>query len=108
MLRKSQIWVDTSAQCPFKKLDFGNSSLKPRKGRYKTFLVLSNFTGFFYLVPNTLSEILDDVSNNLNGTCAIYKNINFCIGRLSTSNEIRAYYFLTTLALILQFIVMMP
>ena len=87
-------------------IKLGNSSLKPRKGRYKTFLVLSNFTRFFYLVPNTLSGILDDFSNNLNGNCAIY--ISFCIGRLSTSNEIRAYFFLTTLALILQFIVMMP
>ena len=89
-------------------IKLGNSSLKPHKGRHKTFLALSNFTGFFYLVPNTLSGILDDVSNNLNGNCAIYKNISFCIGRLSTSNEIRAYCFLTTLALILQFIVMMP
>ena len=60
ILRKSQVWVETypSAQSPFKKLDFGNSSQNPCKRRYQIFLVLSNFTGFFYFVPNVLSRIV--------------------------------------------------
>ena len=61
MLGKSQIWVETqpSAQSPFKKLNFTNSSPKSRKNGYQTFLDLSSFTGFLYLVPNFLSRILD-------------------------------------------------
>ena len=60
ILRKSQIWVQTqpSAQSPFQKLNFGNSSPKTRKSRYQTFLVLSSFTGFLCFVPNILSEIV--------------------------------------------------
>ena len=37
-----------SAQPPFQKFNFGNSSLKKCKSRYQTFLVLPNFTGFLY------------------------------------------------------------
>ena len=64
ILVKSQIWVETepSAQSPFQKLNLGSSSQKTRKGRYQTFLVLSSFTGFLYLVPNILPWIIDIVS----------------------------------------------
>ena len=50
ILEKSKIWVETlsSAQSPFQKLNFGNSSQKTRKSRYQTFLVLSSYTGFLY------------------------------------------------------------
>ena len=56
---KSQIWVKTqpSAQSPFQKLNFGNSSQKCRKNRYQAVLFLSSFTGSLYPVPNTLSKI---------------------------------------------------
>ena len=47
-----------SAQCPFEKLNFGKRSKKTRESRYKTFLVLSIFTGFLYFVPNILSRIV--------------------------------------------------
>ena len=47
------------AQSPFKKLDFGNISLKTCKNRYQTFLVLSSFTGFVHFVPNILPWIVD-------------------------------------------------
>lgn len=30
---------------------------KTRKSRYQTVIVLSNYTGFLYLAPNTLSRI---------------------------------------------------
>ena len=45
MKRKSQNWVETqaSAQSDLQNLIFGNSDLKLRKGRYQSFLVLSNF-----------------------------------------------------------------
>ena len=58
--RKSQIWVETqlSAQSPFQKLNFGNSSQKTHKSRYQTFLVLSSFIGLLYFVPNILSRIV--------------------------------------------------
>ena len=48
ILEKSQIWMETytSAQPPFQKLTFDNSSQKTRENRYKTFLALSSFTGF--------------------------------------------------------------
>ena len=61
ILRKSQIWVETypSAHSPFHKLNFGNSSLKTRKSRFQTFLVLSSFTGFLYFVPYALSRVVD-------------------------------------------------
>ena len=60
MLGKSQIYVETqpSAQSPFQKLKFGNSSPKTRKSRGQFFLELSSFTGFLYLVPNILSRIV--------------------------------------------------
>ena len=45
------------AKCHFKKLSFGNSSQKARKSGYQTFLVLSTFTGFLYIVPNILAGI---------------------------------------------------
>ena len=53
ILEKSQIWVELypSAQSPFQKLNFDNSSHKTRKSRYQTFLLLSSFTGFLYFVP---------------------------------------------------------
>ena len=59
ILGKSQIWVETepSAQSPFQKQNFGKSSQKTCKSRYPTFLALSNFTGFLYLVPNILPRI---------------------------------------------------
>ena len=40
------------------KLNFENSSQKTRKSRYKTFLVLSNFTEFLYFLQNILSRIV--------------------------------------------------
>ena len=60
ILGKSQIWVETSpsAQSPFQKLNFGNSSQKTLKSRYQTFLSLSSFPGFLYFVPVILSEIV--------------------------------------------------
>ena len=58
ILGKCQIWVQTSAQSPFQKLNFGNSIQKTLKSRYQTFLVLSSFTGFLYFVPNFLSTIV--------------------------------------------------
>ena len=45
------------AKFHFKKLSFGKSSQKARKSRYQTFLVLSAFTGFLYIVPNILAGI---------------------------------------------------
>ena len=46
----SQNWMETqaSAKSPLEKLIFDNSDQKLQKGRYPLFLVLSNFTGFFY------------------------------------------------------------
>ena len=66
MLGKSQIWVETlpSAQSPFQKLNFGNSSQKTRKSRYQIFFALSSFTGFLYFVPNILSKIAVPHRNN--------------------------------------------
>ena len=60
ILAKSQIWVETqpSTQSPFQKLNFASSSQKTRKSRYQTFLVLSNFTEFLYLVSNILPRIV--------------------------------------------------
>ena len=54
MLGKSQIWVETlpSAQSPFQKLNFGNSSQKTRKSRYQIFLpcpVLLDFSILFQI-----------------------------------------------------------
>ena len=46
-----------STQSPFQKLDFRNSSQKVHKSRYQSLLVLSNFTGFLYLVPDILFGI---------------------------------------------------
>ena len=59
-LGKSQIWDDkqSSAQSPFQKLNYGNSSLKTPKSRYQTFLELSSFPGFNYFVPNILPSIV--------------------------------------------------
>ena len=37
---------------PFQKLKFVNNSQKVRKGRYPSFLVLSNLIGFAYFAPN--------------------------------------------------------
>ena len=56
ILAKSRIWVKTklSAQSPFQKLNFGNSSQKTRKKIYQTFLFQSSFTGFLYFLPNIL------------------------------------------------------
>ena len=61
-----------SSQSPFQKLNFGNSSQKTRKSRYRTFLFLSSFTGFLYFVPNILPKIV-----------GIYRTTNHIIfGRL--------------------------
>ena len=56
ILGKSQICVEPqiSAQRPFEKLHFGNSSQKTRRNRDQPFLFLSSFTGFVYFVLNTL------------------------------------------------------
>ena len=51
-------WRQLSAQSLLEKLNFGNSNQKTGKGRYQTFLVLSNFTEFVYFVSNILSGIL--------------------------------------------------
>ena len=45
-------------QALFQKLKFGNGSQKVCKSRYQSFVVLSNFTEFFYVVPNILSGIV--------------------------------------------------
>ena len=58
ILGKCQIWVQTSAQSPFQKLNFGNSIQKTLKSRYQTFIVLPSFTGFLYFVPSFLSRIV--------------------------------------------------
>ena len=56
ILGKSQTWVETSAQSPFQKSNFGNNSQKTCKSRYQNFLVLSSCTWFLYFVPNILSR----------------------------------------------------
>ena len=60
ILGKSQILVEIqpSAQSPFHKLNFGNSSQKTHKSRYQTFLFLSSFTGFLCFVPDLLPMIV--------------------------------------------------
>ena len=45
-------------QSPFQKLNSGNNSQKVWKNKYQSFLVISNFTGFLYFVPNILSGIV--------------------------------------------------
>ena len=61
ILGKSQIWVEAlpSAQPPFQKLNFGDSSQKTCKRRYQTFLVLPSLTGFLYFVRSSLSRLID-------------------------------------------------
>ena len=54
--------METSAQSPFQKLNYGNS-IKKRKSKYQTFLFLSSFTGFLYFVPNILSRIVGKTFN---------------------------------------------
>ena len=58
VLGKSQIWVGTSSQSPFQKLNFGSGSQNASKRRYEPFLVLSSFTGFLYFVSNILPRIV--------------------------------------------------
>ena len=60
ILEKSQVWLETKpkAQSPFQKSNSFNSSQKEQKNRYQSFLVLSNFTGFVYSVPNITSRIV--------------------------------------------------
>ena len=59
-----------SAESSFQKLNFGNSidtnththshtHTQTRKSRYPSFLLLSNFTGFLYFVPNILPRIVE-------------------------------------------------
>ena len=78
MLGKSQIWVETypSAQSPFQKLNFGNSSHKTHKRRCQTFLVMSSFTGFPHFVPNILSGIVVIASKSI-------KYVNFVISYIT-------------------------
>ena len=59
IIGKSKIWVgiELSAQSPFQKLNFGNSSQKTQKSRFQIFLVLFSLTGFLYFVSNILSRI---------------------------------------------------
>ena len=59
IIGKSKIWVgiEPSAQSPFQKLSFGNSSQKTHKSRFQIFLVLFSLTGFLYFVSNILSRI---------------------------------------------------
>ena len=49
--------TEPSALSASKKLNFGNSSQKIRKSRYRSFVVLFNITGFLYFVPNIVSKI---------------------------------------------------
>ena len=60
-IRKTSNWVETdaSAQSPFYKYIFSNSSQKLHRSRFQGFLVLPNFVWFLYLVSNILSKILD-------------------------------------------------
>ena len=53
------MWVETqrSVQSSFQKLNVDNSFQKTCKIRYYIFEVLSNFTVFFYFVPNILARI---------------------------------------------------
>ena len=59
IIRKCQISVDRSPlQSPLQKLNFGISSQKVVKNRYESFLVLSNFFGYCYFLPNILSKMI--------------------------------------------------
>ena len=65
-MKKSQIWVVSSAHSYCQKLNFDNRSQKTRKSRYQTFLVLSNFTGFStldFLLYIFFNNTLDFLSN---------------------------------------------
>ena len=61
ILENYQILVETqpSVQSPFQKLNVDNSCQKTRKIRYYIFEVLSNFTVFFYFLPNILVMIAE-------------------------------------------------
>ena len=63
VFEKSLIWqqTQTTAQSPFQKLNFHDSSKKVRKNRQQIFLALSGVTGFFYFVPNILYGIVSSV-----------------------------------------------
>ena len=73
------MWRQPSVRSHFQKLNFGNSSPKAPKSKYQTFLDLSSFTGFLYLVPNILSKIVDD-SRNTNLSDSSFKTI-YCFKR---------------------------
>ena len=58
-MRKCQILVERSPlQSPLQKLNFTISSQKVLKNRYQSFLVLSNFIGDCYFLPNILSKMI--------------------------------------------------
>ena len=61
ILENCQILVETqpSAKSSFQKLNVDNSCQKTRKIRYYIFEVLSNFTVFFYFLPNILAMIAE-------------------------------------------------
>ena len=55
-----------SAQFSFQELNFDISCQKTRKIRQQIFEVLSNFTGYFYFVPNILFRIVGlDMDTNI-------------------------------------------
>ena len=58
LIGKISTWAKTQpkAQSPFRKLNFGNIQ-NVRWSGYQSFLILSNFSGLFYSVPNILSRM---------------------------------------------------
>ena len=60
ILEKCQIWVETqpSAQSHLQKLNVDSRCQKTQKNRYYICEILSNFTAFLCLMPNTLSRIV--------------------------------------------------
>ena len=94
ILEKSQIWVEAqpSTQSPFQKLNFDNSNQKVRKNsRYQSFLDLSNFSGFLYFIPCTLSRIVQWFWEGSVGIGADHIFIHSC-GILRKNNYITDTY----------------
>ena len=93
---KSQICVETlsSAQSPFQKLNFDNSSQETCKGRYQN---MFSFTGFLYFVVNLWPRIVGRQEKCVtNSQAATHESLlvrcSPCALRFSQSNQLEIIY----------------
>ena len=101
ILEKSQIRMTAFSQpFSFQKSNFDNRILKKRKSRYH-FLVLSDFTGFLYFVPNILSRIVY-IFQNSNKSLKCKLSISEKYSNLGQSKTNSKIFFIVTKSLNLE------